>query len=139
VNVLVHAHRREAEHHERVRRWVRARQDAAEPFAVPDLVLSGFLRLVTFARIYARPSTIGDALEFADAIRASPSHLRLAPGARHWSIFTDLCRATNATGNRVPDAYLAAMAIESGSTWVTFDRGFGRYPGLRWRTPLEEL
>ncbi len=133
----MHAHRREADHHERVRRWLRARQDGREPFAVPDLVLSGFLRLVTFARIYARPSTVDEAVGFAEAIRESPSHVRVEPGPRHWGIFTDLCRTTNATGNRVPDAYLAALAIESGSRWVTFDRGFGRYPGLRWRTPLE--
>jgi predicted nucleic acid-binding protein len=58
------------------------------------------------------------------------------PGPRHWKIFVDLCRATGARGNRVPDAYLAALAIESGSEWVTTDRDFARFEGLRWRYPL---
>ncbi|MFI5265845.1 MAG: PIN domain-containing protein, partial [Chloroflexota bacterium] len=62
----------------------------------------------------------------------------LAPGPRHWDIFTSLCTRAGATGNLVPDAYLAALAIESGSEWITTDRGFARYPGLRWRHPLQE-
>jgi len=112
--------------------------EGSEPVGVPTLVLSGFLRVVTLARIWSRPSLLPEGLAFAEALRAAPAHVEVRPGPRHWTVFTDLCRATNATGNRVPDAYLAAMAIESGSTWVTFDRGFGRYPGRRWRTPLDE-
>jgi predicted nucleic acid-binding protein len=58
------------------------------------------------------------------------------PGPRHWQIFADLCRATNARGNLVADAYLAALAIEWDSEWVTADGDFGRFPGLRWRRPF---
>jgi len=36
----------------------------------------------------------------------------------------------------VADAYLAALAIGSGSEWVTTDRDYARFPGLRWRHPL---
>ncbi len=120
-----------------MRGWLAARLDGPEPVGVPTLVLSGFVRIVTLPRIWSRPSRVLESLAFAEAVRAAPAHVEVRPGSHHWAIFTELCRATNATGNRVPDAYLAALAIESGSTWVTFDRGFGRYPGLRWRTPLE--
>jgi len=58
------------------------------------------------------------------------------PGPRHWEIFDRLCRAVDARGNLVPDAYLAALAVESGSEWITGDRDFSRFPGLRWRHPL---
>jgi len=61
----------------------------------------------------------------------------LAPGKRHWAIFTRLCRDVEAKGNLVPDAYLAALAIESGCEWVTTDRDFARSSGLRWRHPLD--
>jgi len=55
----------------------------------------------------------------------------------HWlGVFTNLCVAAGARGNLVPDAYLAALAIESGSQWITMDRDFSRFPGLRWRHPL---
>lgn len=41
-----------------------------------------------------------------------------------------------ARGNLVPDSFFAALAIKHGATWVTTDRGFARFPGLRWQTPL---
>ncbi|MCY3786131.1 MAG: PIN domain-containing protein, partial [bacterium] len=47
-----------------------------------------------------------------------------------------LCRQVQSKGNLVQDAYLAALAIESGSEWITTDRDFSRFPGLRWRHPL---
>jgi predicted nucleic acid-binding protein len=58
----------------------------------------------------------------------------IEPGPRHWSIFTGLCRSANAYGNLVPDAWLAALAIESGCEWITNDRDYARFKGLRWRT-----
>jgi predicted nucleic acid-binding protein len=58
------------------------------------------------------------------------------PGERHWEIFIDLCSRVHARGNLVADAYLAALAIESGSEWVTTDRDYARFPGLRWRHPF---
>ncbi|MCG5051467.1 MAG: PIN domain-containing protein [Myxococcales bacterium] len=59
--------------------------------------------------------------------------LSTAAGRRHWDIFSELCLKFRATGNLVPDAYFAALAIESGSEWITSDAGFGRYPNLKWR------
>lgn len=58
-------------------------------------------------------------------------------GPRHWGIFRALCADAGAKGNLVPDAYLAAMAIESGCEWVTTDRDFSRFSGLHWRYPLQ--
>lgn len=64
--------------------------------------------------------------------------MAVAPGPRHWEIFDRVCRAVDAKGNLVPDAYLAALAIESGSEWITSDRDFSRFPGLRWRHPFAD-
>jgi predicted nucleic acid-binding protein len=58
------------------------------------------------------------------------------PGPRHWTIFDDLCRKSKAAGNLVPDAWFAALAIESGCEWITNDRDYARFPGLRWREPF---
>jgi len=62
--------------------------------------------------------------------------VRLAPGPQHWEIFSGLCQAIGAKGGIVTDAYFAALAIESGSEWITTDRDYARFPGLRWRHPL---
>ncbi|HEV2125065.1 MAG TPA: VapC toxin family PIN domain ribonuclease, partial [Chloroflexota bacterium] len=53
-------------------------------------------------------------------------------------IFSRLCVKAEARGNLVPDAYLAALAIEHGATWYSADRGFTRFADLRWRHPLDE-
>jgi toxin-antitoxin system PIN domain toxin len=101
------------------------------------MVLSGFLRVVTHPRVFKEPTPPEIALEFAERLRGSPAADPLAPGERHWGIFVDLCRRTRAIGNVVPDAYLAALAIEHRGTWITADRAFARFPGLRWENPLD--
>jgi len=107
-----------------------------EAYGIVDLVCSGFIRIVTHPRIFRPASTIDEALTFVDQVRGQPACVPIAPGPRHWQIFTRLCRATGARGNLVPDAYLAALAIESGSEWITADGDYGRFPGLRWRRPF---
>jgi uncharacterized protein len=61
----------------------------------------------------------------------------LIEGVRHWEIFERLVRKVGARGNLVPEAYLAALAIEFGAGFYNADRGFARFPGLRWQHPLE--
>ena len=99
--------------------------------------MSGFLQIVTHARVFNPPTPMEVALKFAEMVMGHPDAIMVRPGKRHWEIFTGLCRAVNARGNLVPDAYLAALAIESGHTWVTTDRDFSRFPGLDWRHPLD--
>lgn len=135
VNVLVYAHRPESPDHSDHRAWLDAARRETEPLGVPSLALSGFLRIVTHPRIFRDPTPRDEALRFAAAIRAAPNHVALEPGARHWAIFVDLCRAADARGNVVPDAYLAAMAVENRAVMITADRGFARFPGLRWASP----
>lgn len=137
VNVLVYAHREDATDHEAYRDWLARLVNSDLSFAVSDLVLSGFVRVVTHPRAFKTPSALDDALAFATALREAPNSVSVSPGPRHWSIFERLCRAADARGNLVPDAYLAALAIESGSEWVTTDRDYARFPGLRWRHPLD--
>jgi hypothetical protein len=100
-------------------------------------VLSGFVRVVTHPRVFANPTPTARALDFTEALRSAPNRVRVLPGDRHWEIFTQLCRAADVRGNLVPDAWFAALAIESGSEWITTDRDYARFPGLRWRHPLE--
>lgn len=99
-------------------------------------MLSSFVRVVTHARIFPVPTPLATALAAADALRQQPNCVLLSPGPRHWEIFAGLCRSVGAKGNLVADAYLAALAIETGSEWITTDRDYSRFPELRWRHPL---
>lgn len=138
VNVLVYAHREEAADHARYRSWLEDQLASESAFGVSELILSGFLRIVTNPRVFATPTPTDLALAAADTVRERPNAVSISPGPRHWSIFAGLCRSAGAKGNLVPDAYLAALAIESGSEWVTTDRDYARFPGLRWRHPFGE-
>jgi toxin-antitoxin system PIN domain toxin len=136
VNVLVYAHRRDSLNHIACRRWLEGCMNSEEAYGMSDLVLSAFLRIVTHPRIFRSPSRLEDALRFADEVRRQANCVPITPGARHWEIFTRLCREAGVKGNLVPDAYLAALAIESGSEWISTDRDYTRFPGLRCRHPL---
>ncbi len=137
VNVLVYAARQDTPRHAAYRQWLEGLVNGVEAYGVADLVLSGVVRVLTHPKVFREPSTIDQAIEFAEMVRSQPHSVRVEPGPRHWSLFTDLCRSAGAKGNLVPDAYLAALAIESGSEWITTDRDYSRFPGLRWRHPLD--
>ena len=135
--MLVYAFREDSPEHVSYRDWLNEVVRADAPYAVADLVLSGFLRVVTHPRVFSPPTPMRVAVDFVDALRELPNCVVLAPGPRYWAIFTGLSLQAGARGNLVPDAYLAALAIESGSEWITTDRDYTRFPGLRWRHPLE--
>jgi toxin-antitoxin system PIN domain toxin len=137
VNVLVYAYRADAPDHQAYRDWLDGMVNGDEAYGLSNLVLSGVLRVLTHPRVFNPPSSIADALAFLEAVRSGAGCVAVEPGPRHWEIFTRLCRRVGAKGNHVPDAWLAALAIESGSEWLTSDRGFARFPGLRWRHPLD--
>ncbi len=137
VNVLVYAHREDSTQHLGCRDWLERIVNGDEAYGLAELVLSGFIRIVTHPKIFKKPSRLEDALAFTAQLRGRPNCVLLAPGGRHWKIFAGLCSRAEAKGNLVPDAYLAALAIETGCEWITTDRDFGRFEGLRWRHPLK--
>jgi hypothetical protein len=136
VNVLVYAFREDARDHASYRAWLGDLVSGNEAYAASEIVLSGFVRIVTHRRIFPIPTSVSAALRFVEAYKSQPNCVLVAPGPRHWEIFATLCREAEAEGGLVADAYLAAMAIESGCEWITADRDYARFPGLRWRHPL---
>jgi hypothetical protein len=136
VNILVYAFRDAAPGHDRYRSWLQAALEAEEPVGIADLVLSSFVRVATHPKVFEPPAALDEALAFAKAVRSAPNAVPVSPGPRHWELFVRMCTEGSARGNLVSDAYLAALAIESGCELVTADRDFARFPGLRWRHPL---
>jgi uncharacterized protein len=137
VNVLVYAHRRDAERHDEYRAWLESSVNGPQGFGLADLVLSGFMRVVTHPRVFRTPTPLAEAMDFVRVLRERPNRVRVEPGGRHWGIFTELCRVAETRGNLVPDAYLAALAIEFGAEFITTDGDFRRFPGLSVRHPLQ--
>jgi toxin-antitoxin system PIN domain toxin len=137
VNVLIYAHREECERHDEYRAWLEETMWGGSAYGISDMVLSSCLRILTHPRIFDPPTPAPTAIAFIRELREDVHSVVISPGSRHWGIFLELCEKSEARGNIVADAYLAALAIESGSEWITTDRDFARFPGLRWRHPLE--
>jgi uncharacterized protein len=137
VNVLVYAHRQDSPRHREYLTWLEHLINSDHAYGLPDLVLSGFLRIVTHPQVFNPPSSMAKALAFVKELRDQPTCTSINPGPRHWEIFCRLCKTAEVKGNLVPDAFLAAIAIESGSEFITADRDYHRFPGLRVRYPLE--
>jgi toxin-antitoxin system PIN domain toxin len=136
VNILVYAFRKESPDHERFKAWLEDLINGDEAFGLSDIVCSGFLRVVTHPAIFVPATSFDAALSFIEGIRGQPNCSSVEPGERHWGIFTEMCRASGSRGKHVADAYLAAIAVESGCEWVSMDSDFGRFDGLRWRRPF---
>jgi toxin-antitoxin system PIN domain toxin len=136
TNILINAFREEADDHEVCRELVEDLINGGSAYAVSDHVINGVVRVLTNAALFDIPPTLEEVLGFTDQVRNQPHAIVVSPGERHWEIFTRLCRGAKARSKLVPDAYLAALAIEHGCEFVTCDRDFKRFEGLRLRSPL---
>ena len=135
--MLISAHRADSPLHEAARNWLRSVYAGDETFALCAPVLIGLVRILTHPRAFAPPDTHDQAFAFVDSLLGHPNAVLLNPGRDHVRLFEELCRAADARGDLVTDAYLAALAIETGAVLVSADRDFGRFPGLRWRRPFD--
>jgi toxin-antitoxin system PIN domain toxin len=136
VNVLLAGFRPDHTHHRLARRFLEEARAGTTAIGVSDVALAGLTRLATNPRVVVRPDPVDAVLDFVDVLLEPPAQL-LQAGSNHWTRFAGLCRHLHLRGNLVPDAYLAALALEQSAELITFDRGFGRYPGLRWRCLLD--
>jgi len=137
VNLLVYAHNQAAPLHERAIRWWEDLMTREQPVAVPWAVVFGFVRLVTHPAVLAEPLAPSAALERVETWFDRDHVQTLDPGPRHLRIAADLFGATGVGGNLTTDTHLAALAIEHQCELHSNDADFRRFPGLRWRNPLD--
>jgi len=135
VNVLIYAFRSDSPHHPVCKAWLESVATGDALFGISPVALSAVVRIATDSRIFKQPDTTPAALAYCNAILGKPNCEVVQPGERHWSIFERLCRQTDTRGPRVAEAWFAALAIEHGCTWITYDRDYARFPKLDWRVP----
>jgi hypothetical protein len=136
ANLLVYAHRHDAEWHKRAVEIVTEISEARAPWAIPWPCLHEFLAIVT-KRIYVPPTPLKVALETIDAWRESPSLVLLSEAEDHWPTLKSLLGQARIVGGAVHDARIAAICIAHGvSELLSADRDFSRFPQLKVRNPL---
>jgi len=136
VNVLLYAFRTDYLYHAPHLEWVRQMVEGDAVYGISPQVLGSFIRISTNSRVHPQPARLDKALEFANVLLSQPHCQIILPGLRHWDIFTRLCREAHVSGDLTQDAWFAALAIESGCEWISHDRDYARFPGLRWRPPF---
>lgn len=136
VNTLVYAFRVESRLHQPYRTWLEALVAGEDELAIVDTALSGVVRVVTNRAVFDNPAPVADALDFVEWIVAAARPRWISSGGETWRQFRRFAdQDSGITGNRVPDAYLAAVAVTHGARLATADRGFARFPGLRFFDP----
>jgi toxin-antitoxin system PIN domain toxin len=135
VNVLIHAFRADSSRHAICKAWLEGLAGGDARFGISPLALSAVARVVTNPRSFKTPSLITEVFAFADELLGQPNCEIVEPGERHWAIFKRLSVEADARGPMLSDVWYAALAIERGCRFITFDRDFARFPGLDWRAP----
>lgn len=135
ANLLIYAHVRSVPQHAAAHDWLDKRLNGPAPVGLPWPSVLAFLRLITNPRIFEQPASMFAAWQQAKSWLAREPVWIPQPGERHAEILADLLEA-NVYGNLVPDAHLAALAIEHGLILCSTDGDFARFPGLRWENPI---
>jgi toxin-antitoxin system PIN domain toxin len=137
TNLLVYAHRRDADWHASATEVVKGLAEGRDPWAIPWPCVHEFLAIVTHPRVFDPPSELAAALDQVAAWMESPS-LRLLPeGPGYESHLSEMLERSRVVGARVHDARIAALCAYHGvgELWSA-DRDFSRFPGLDVRNPL---
>jgi toxin-antitoxin system PIN domain toxin len=137
TNILIYAHREDAQWHDIAYRRLTELAEGRTPWAIPWPCLHEFLAIVTHPRIYAPPTPADTAIDQVEAWLESPSLTLLAESERYWPDLRASLQEGRIVGPQVHDARVAALCRLHGvrELW-TVDRDFGRFPGLTARNPL---
>jgi toxin-antitoxin system PIN domain toxin len=133
VNVLVSAFRTDAPQHRIARKVLDPIFTGEARFGISPLTLSAVVRVTTNTRTFPTASSLEEAFGFCHDIRANENCEIVTPSDRHWPLFQQLCIETGTRGPKVSDVWFAALAIEWGCEWITFDRDYRRFPALNCR------
>lgn len=137
VNLLIYAYNRDAPQHATARMWWEEALSSDVPVGLAWAAALGFIRLMTHRTVLVAPLEPRVAVEHVRSWLAQPNVQLLTPGEHHLEILGRLFGALGAAGNLTTDAHLAALAIEHQCELCSNDADFARFPGLRWRNPLE--
>ncbi len=138
ANLLLYATDTASPHHQPSAAWLTTVLNGHERVGLPWQTLGAFLRIATHPRVTANPLTAAQAQEHVDGwLAAEPAWIPPAT-ERTAAVYADLARRHHVTGNLVPDAQLAALALEHGVAIVSADSDFARFTEVRWINPLTD-
>lgn len=136
ANLLLYAANRDAPEHEAARSWLDTRLNGTARVGMPWPSLLAFVRIASNPAVVRQPVTPAAAWRQVRAWLACDVAWIPLPGAGHADVLGQLLDRGFVTSRLVPDAHLAALAIEHGLTLCSTDGDFAKFPGLKWENPL---
>jgi len=136
ANLLLYAYDTSTPQHEKAQHWWEQQLSNPAPVRLAWVTVLAFIRIGTNSKIFSKPLSIEEACATVVTWFQCPMLAILNPGERHWDILANLLQHTQAAGNLVMDAHLAALAIEHGAMLYSTDYDFSRFQGLNWQNPL---
>jgi toxin-antitoxin system PIN domain toxin len=137
ANLLIYAAVPSFRQHAAARDWLDERLSGAVKVGLPWESLLAFVRITTNPRIFERPAAVMDAWSRVEHWLDAPPVWHPLPTENHAGIVRRLLGVVD-RAELVPDAHLAALAIEHGLTLMSSDSDFARFPDLRWTNPLSQ-
>ena len=137
ANLLLYAYSAPSSKQEKARVWLEKTLSGSEPVGLSWQVVSAFLRIASNPKLPRLRRPLEEVARIVDEWLQQPGVQVLVPGEQHWRIFRQTMAEGQASGDLVSDAQIAALTIEYGGVLYTTDRDFTRFPGLRWKNPLE--
>jgi toxin-antitoxin system PIN domain toxin len=137
ASLLIYSYDTDSPHHKKSRAWVEKIFSDIEPVGLPWQTVSAFLRVITNRRLPGSRLTVEQAAEIVEEWLEQPNVRIIVAGDDHWSVLKRMIVEGRASGPLVSDAELVALTVEYGGVLYTADRDFARFPGLRWKNPLE--
>lgn len=134
VNVLINAFHTEAPRHDEARIWLTNALEGRESLGLLDVVVTGFIRIMTHPRVLKKPLTSNEAVEAINTVMQSPNTVLIHGSGLSWQIFSELVSLHKLSAADIPDAWIAATVIAEEAILVSDDRGFARFRDLNWRT-----
>ena len=136
ANLLLYAVHKQSEHHQPTGEWLTEQLNGPRRVGLPWQTLGAFMRIATHPRAFERPLSAATAWERVTDWLSAPVAWIPSPGPDHARILGALLTTYDVRGNLVPDALLAALAIEHGLTVYSADTDFARFRELRWENPI---
>ena len=136
ANILIYAHVSSFAQHKLACEWLDQQLNASAPVGLPWASVLAFLRLVTNPRVFEHPEPIRDAWQQVCMWLTAETVWIPQPTERHADLLGEFLGLPGVHGNLVPDAHLAALAIEHGLTLCSTDGDFARFQRLRWHNPI---
>ena len=136
ANILIYAHVNSFDQHQAARDWLDKQLNGSASVGLPWSSVLAFLRLVTNPRVFEHPESILDAWVQARTWLACETVWLPQPTERHADPLGEFLALPGVHGNLVPDAHMAALAVEHGLTLCSTDGGFSRFRALRWLNPI---